>query len=44
MWGLELGWGVGGGCVEGKKVQRCAMVCMPVNQKGLYCVVNVVIV
>ena len=35
------GWG---SCVEGKKAVRCAMMCMPVNKKGLYCVVNVVIV
>ena len=46
LWGFLGVSGVRGGgwCVEGKKVQRCAMVCMPVIKKGMYCVVNVVIV
>ena len=26
----------GEGCEEGKKVEKCAMVCMSVNKKGLY--------
>ena len=31
------------GCrVEGKEAGRCVMMCMSVNKKGRYCVVNVV--
>ena len=31
-----------GGGGEGKEAEMCAIMCMYVNKKGLYCVVNVV--
>ena len=46
--GWLVGWLVGFGgkrdCVEGKEAGRCALMCMHVNKKELYCVVDVVTV
>ena len=42
MFYLFIVFFLGGGGGEGKEAEMCAIVCMYVNKKGLYCVVNVV--